>query len=234
MPLPVRPLRSSLRAHRSAVVRGAGMVALLLVLASCSGGSAGPSVASMPDPTTPPREATASSSALAASHDASPTPGAGSGSTGTTGTTGGGTAAGARPQERLDDTPQEHQALIQAWDDCLVAHGAQTSTSRQAGVMGATTIVEPIPDSAKAACTDKLPLLPPELDPAQNPHYRDDSVALVACLRGRGVMVHLTQDTSVYAGGLSWTYDDHAPPMPADEQQSERTCTLMAFGGSGQ
>lgn len=136
-------------------------------------------------------------------------------------------ATAGRPQERLDDTPERHEALIAAWDACLVARGA---TYGGAGVAGGKSLKEPIPTAAKNACTDKLPIGPPELDPSQNLHYRDDMVAEINCLRAHGDRVHLTSDTSVYPNGLGWTYDDNAT-VPANEGQIEDACQLAAFGG---
>jgi hypothetical protein len=133
-----------------------------------------------------------------------------------------------RPQERLDDTPQQHEALIHAWDVCLLANGATTEGAT--GVRGdKTSIKEPIPKQAIDACIGKEPLGPPELDPSQNPNYRQDMLDEISCLRSHGIMVHLTQDTSVYANGLSWTFDDNAPPLPANQGQIEDTCQQTAF-----
>ncbi|WP_055587621.1 hypothetical protein [Peterkaempfera griseoplana] len=136
-----------------------------------------------------------------------------------------------RPQERLDDTPEERAALIHAWDQCLVDHGAHWTTTRP-GVAGApATVADPIPPAASSACKNKLPLMPPELDPALNPHYRDDMLANIKCLRAHGVMVHLTSDTSVNANGLSWTYDSSDTPLPPNQGQIEDKCQMEAFGG---
>ena len=135
-----------------------------------------------------------------------------------------------RPQERLDDTPQQHEALIHAWDVCLLANGATTEGAT--GIAGdRAPIKEPIPKQAINACLSKEPLGPPELDPNLNPDYRQDWLNEISCLRAHGDMVHLTQDTSVDANGLSFTYDDNAPPPPANEEQIENSCELAAFSG---
>jgi hypothetical protein len=182
-------------------VSGAAVVAALLALAACGGGNdaANPQVASLPT--------------TSASGAAVPPPATSS-------------VAVGRPQERLDDTPERHEALIDAWDACLAAHGA---TYGGTGVAGGRSLKEPIPTAAKNACTDKLPIGPPELDPSQNLHYRDDMVAEISCLRAHGDKVHLTSDTSVYPNGLGWTYDDNAT-TPANEGQIEDACQLAAFG----
>jgi hypothetical protein len=63
-----------------------------------------------------------------------------------------------RPQMRLDDTSQQREAYIQAWDACLVAHGAHYDTTQG---KSAYNVAEPIPAAASAACIDELPLMPP-------------------------------------------------------------------------
>jgi hypothetical protein len=129
---------------------------------------------------------------------------------------------------RLDDTAQRDQDLIAAWDRCLLHHGAKYTTS-QPGVRGERVIAEPLPPAATQACQYKLPLLPTQLEPSQNPQYRNDSVAEVACMRAHGMMVHLVKDTSENPNGLSWTYDSST--SGAGSPQIEHHCLLQAFGG---
>jgi hypothetical protein len=136
-----------------------------------------------------------------------------------------------RPQERLDDTEQQHDAMIAAWDACLATHGATYTTSQRAAAGGRPRIAEPIPSAAAKACLYKEPLGPPQLDPNLNPHYRDDMTADVNCLRAHGEMVHLTQDTSAGPNGLAWTFDNNTPPLPANSAQLENQCQLAAFSG---
>ena len=147
-------------------------------------------------------------------------------------------ASSTRPQMRLDMTDEERQALIDAWDACLVKHGARyAQPGEQAGPAGNTkaglkpSVADPVPQSAKNACTNKLPLLPPELDPGRNPHYRDDWVANVKCLRDHGIKVHLVEDNSDGDNALAWTFDDNEGAVPADMTQIEHNCELAAFGG---
>lgn len=186
------------------LVRALIALAALFALAGCGSGSGTtePQVASLP---TTPAAATGGSTAA--------------GST---------TVAAGRPQERLDDSPQRHDSLIQAWDDCLLAHGAVKSGAGPAGSRGE---INTIPPAARAACMSKEPLGPPELDPAQNPNYRADWQADVACMRAHGVRVHLTSDPSAGPGGLTWTFDDDETTLPDDESQIEQTCQLSAFSG---
>jgi hypothetical protein len=217
---------------RRASLRGAPAALCLLALTAMSalsgcggggGGGAAPDVASLPSSGAP-VPGSAPGSAPGSPTDSRS--GSGSGATPT------GTAAGrsGRPQERLDDTPAEREALIHAWDECLAAHGARWTTGR-AGVAGAPKqIADPVPVAASAACEDKLPLGPPELDPNLNPRYRDDMLAEISCLRAHGVMVHLTADTSVDPNGLGWTYDSGTTKVPDDEGQVEDQCQQAAFG----
>jgi hypothetical protein len=189
------------------------MVALALVLTGCSGGSepGAPEVAALPS--------TAAGS---------PTPAVRASASDTS-----------RAQMRLDDTDERRDTLIRAWDTCLVKHGAhyEPANKRAAALPADSTgkafpqLAEPIPASAKAACQDLLPQMPPELEPDQNPHYRDDWVANVKCLRAQGYQVHLTTDTSAGPGGLTWTYDDNATgELPDDAAQIEQKCMITAFG----
>jgi hypothetical protein len=82
-----------------------------------------------------------------------------------------------RPRERLDMTAQESQALDQAYNQCLATNGYDKS--RNGKDQAALT-------KAEAACVDKDPLPPWELD-ASNPHAADFVHAVVLCLRAKGV-----------------------------------------------
>lgn len=152
---------------------------------------------------------------------------ASAGSTTTASSTAGAGSSASPPVERLDDSPAQIDALIGAWDDCLVAHGATYGNG--AAVAGSRTLSN-IPASAKAACLSKEPELPPQLVPSENPHYRADFISEVACMRAQGVMVHLVTDTSGGFNGLSWTYDN-SNPLPADSNQVEAQCQAKAFSG---
>jgi hypothetical protein len=144
---------------------------------------------------------------------------------------------------RLDDTQDRRDALIAAWDACLVKNGARYAPDNgRRSAAGAAAgqeptgkayrqVQEPIPQPAKAACMNKLPLLPVEFDPSLNPHYRDNAVANVKCLRQHGIKVHLTKDTSENPNGLGWTYDDNAGPLPENSGTIEHDCELAAYGG---
>jgi hypothetical protein len=182
---------------------GAASVATLLTLAACgaSGNDSAPQVAALP-----------SNSRVPGSGQSAPVPST--------------TASAGRPQERIDDTPQQDLALAYAFWDCLIAHGASSRP-----VPHGNGQLEPTSGTRQesAACANKLPLPPPELDPSKNPNYRNDMLAEISCMRSHGVLVHLTTDTSVFPDGLSWTFDDNSPPVGANEEQIEDSCQQTAF-----
>jgi hypothetical protein len=188
---------------------GAVAAACLVSLTACGGGSSGtsdPQVASLPS----------TGAASGASQQAGGQSVTSANSTG-------------RPQERLDDTPQQDAAYIRAWDVCLVAHGAHYS-----GMQGkdGPDLADPLPSAALAACVDKLPLLPPELVSGTNPNYLADWKAEVACMRSHGVLVHLVSETDGGdPNGLTYTFDSGTASAPADLGQVDTECQTAAFGG---
>jgi hypothetical protein len=80
--------------------------------------------------------------------------------------------------------------------------------------------------AAKKACTNKLPLQPPELDQSRNPHYLDQFHAYLTCLTGHGVMVHATDPF-----GSGWTYDDGVTQKLTSDQitKTDDDCKLASF-----
>lgn len=140
---------------------------------------------------------------------------------------GGGT--GSRPQFRLDDTQARRDALINAWAACLLAHGAKRAGSRgtpgPAGHgSGGIQVADPVPAAASAACVDRLPLMPPQLEAATNPRFHRDSLAYVSCMQRRGLYV-----TLLNSHNIDWTFTPgHA--VPADDAAIEHGCELSAFG----
>lgn len=190
------------------------------LLAACSTAPAGPVVASLPPSAAPSASPAAPPAAGSSAAPAAPAPSD--------------PAASNRPQLRLDDAPERVQALWNAYDQCLLDHGAQADTARAAAASadgsGATALVvqDPVPAAAVAACQDRLPQQPPELDPAVNAHYHDDYVAWVDCIKAHGVGIHLTTDDN---GDLGWTYDSATTPIPADLGTIQDDCERAAFGG---
>ncbi|WP_187976241.1 hypothetical protein [Mycetocola sp. JXN-3] len=156
---------------------------------------------------------------------------------GTSNTPAGNTADGegsGRPQMRLDDSPERRDQLIGAWNACLIAHGATADNGRNApGAAGQSgtkadtypRAADPVPDTAKAACTNLLPLMPKELEAATNPKFRDQSVAWISCLRDHGIFMHLLN-----AQNLDANYDDSMTSIPDNAGDIDQKCTLQAFG----
>jgi len=151
-------------------------------------------------------------------------------------TTGASPQVAGRPQFRLDDSEVRRTALINAYSTCLLHHGAKplTGRSQPAAASGsgdgtaATALIQvadPVPAHAKAACLHLLPQMPPEVEASTNPHFHEQSLAYVDCLRSHGLWVRLLDDHD-----LDWTYlAGH--PVPAKSDQIEHNCLLTAFGG---
>ncbi|MFD8720207.1 hypothetical protein ACFV2H_19880 [Streptomyces sp. NPDC059629] len=203
----------TLHARTSALLRRAVPAATcLLALTACGAGGAAHSTAGVASlPSSPGKTGSQASSAPAE------------------------TSASGRPQQRMDDTEERRAQLIYAWNSCLVDHGAHWNDARAAAAGIApggksAVVADPVPEAAKKACMNKLPVGPPEENPNLNPHYADDMKADVACLRAHGYQVHLTKDTSDDPKGLGWTYDDGATG-PAANATVEHTCEMQAFAG---
>lgn len=226
----IRPLGAR-AARRVAVLLLA--LAPVLAVTGCSTADPAPTVASLP-----PITATSPASVGATGTAGTPADTSTGGTTGTTGTPGDAPTSadrpGERPQFRLDDTDERRAALVNAYSQCLIDHGASKGVGRQAGPGPASggaagtgtpliVVADPVPAAASAACADKLPLMPPEVEAATNPNFHAQSQAYVACMRGRGLWVQLLDNQD-----LDWTYvADH--PVPADSGQIEHECLLKAF-----
>ncbi|QAY68665.1 hypothetical protein [Xylanimonas protaetiae] len=225
------------------------VLAVAALLAACTPAPSGPPVASLRAPSgaapslpaSPPPTGAPDAGADTAPPPDSSSPGgvppSGEDPTGGVPPAGDAPAGGAQPQRRLDDSPEREAALWNAYHQCLLDHGAQRNTAREAAAAPAgapgpeiISVLDPVPAEAEAACTHAFPLMPPELDPDRNPHYRDDFLAQVACMQDRGAPVHLTKDSGDPTLP-SWTYDDGAQ-VPADLAQIEHDCELEAFGGT--
>ncbi len=190
---------------------------LVLGLAACGGSSSTPTVASVPTTASAPHSpSTAASSPAGGGSDDS------------------GPAAG-RPQFRLDDTDARRSALIEAYNSCLITHGAtavdessRVTAVQAAGEDGKVGIVaaDPVPAKARAACLHMLPLMPPEVEASTNPDFHEQSLAYVGCLRQHGEWVQLLNNHD-----LDWTYVE-GHPVPQDNGRIEHDCELEAFGGT--
>lgn len=142
-------------------------------------------------------------------------------------------AASSRPQMRLDDTAARRDALTNAYNQCLLDHGAVSLADRTraravavpGGADGTPLILaaDPVPADAKAACADQLPLLPRETDASTNPRFHEQARDYVACLQEHGEWVRLLNDHD-----LDWTYRaGHS--VPDDNGALEHDCLLAAF-----
>ncbi|WP_427918514.1 hypothetical protein [Streptomyces sp. cg40] len=188
--------------RRSAAVAGVVATAALAFLSACGGGSGGDGkpvaadkgVASIETPKA--SAATASESAAAES---------------------------GRPQLRLDTSEAEQTRLTGVYLDCLRDHGAPGGYkpgSKQwypGGGSDRTT------SAARKACLPKLPLQPPELDPAKNPRYMDDFRTYIRCLNDGGLKVKGLSD------GSGWNYEGRPTLTEAQQGTLDHDCRLKAY-----
>ncbi|PRY21033.1 hypothetical protein [Pseudosporangium ferrugineum] len=112
-----------------------------------------------------------------------------------------------RPRERLDTTPEEYEALLKPYKQCMGENGVPQKASGRGGPVGAprpATAAENAKfDKANRICEPLyMPLPPWEKDPA-NPESRDFAVKVVKCLKGKGVKyVAVAEDgISIALGG---------------------------------
>jgi hypothetical protein len=113
-----------------------------------------------------------------------------------------GDAGPQRPRERLDMTSEERDALMVAYEKCLTTHGVtvlDAKKSQDAVKTGGVT------NKWARYCEEHYVPLPPwEQDPA-NPEARDFAVAVVKCLKGKGV-----KEAAVTDDGVSITFGGDA------------------------
>ncbi|MGW0506698.1 hypothetical protein [Micromonospora sp. NPDC003241] len=111
-----------------------------------------------------------------------------------------------RPRERLDTTPEEYQALLGPYRKCLKQQGVpeKLTAGHPGRPSGETNAKEAEAyEAANRICEPKYYPLPPwEKDPA-NPEARDFAVAVVKCLKDKGVKyVEVSEDgVSLAFGG---------------------------------
>lgn len=90
-----------------------------------------------------------------------------------------------RPRERLDTTPDEYEALLVPYHKCLRENGARGKGDGKGRDM--TPAEAEKFEAANRICEPQFMPLPPwEKDPA-NPEARDFAVAVVKCLKQKGV-----------------------------------------------
>ncbi|MEY9949511.1 hypothetical protein [Kitasatospora sp. GAS1066B] len=234
-----RSQRPDRRMPRAAVL-SAVLLVPLAALTACGAGSGaqssarGSAVASLPSAAAPGSSAAGASPATGA---AAGTPAPGTSAASGTGTAPSTPAPGStadRPQERLDDTTARDAQLWGAYNDCLGANGVPLSGGISMPGQPVEKQVAPgvsIPEAARTACLPKMPLLPPQTDPKQNPNYAADFSAWVNCINGKGLKVKAYGTPG--SGDSGWSFDGQ-PTMPqAQQDQVISTCKMEAFSGSG-
>jgi hypothetical protein len=126
-----------------------------------------------------------------------------------------------RPQLRLDTSEEEKTRLFNIWSACIHEHGVPKQDIVKDGRDVPDESHRAYPKAAKA-CITKLPLDPPELDRAKNPHYMDDFRAEIACLHRAGVKVEPMADGE----GYSWPSGEiNVPNLP----ELQKRCRIEAF-----
>ncbi|MER6442979.1 hypothetical protein ABT275_42775 [Streptomyces sp. NPDC001185] len=180
----------------------AAVTAGLLLLSGCSGqeqrAEGRQDVASLPPSTSSP-------DSPSASRTGKPTPsGTSEGSPGV--------------QLRLDDTFEKRLQIRKTYAGCLADNGMGENANGQ--------VSDDVRRKAEEACKDKAPINPPELDPAKNPHYGEDVVAVVKCLTSHGVPAVIEPATDTRPVGWTLTSAD----VPDDYEQVNSACMVKAFG----
>jgi hypothetical protein len=122
-----------------------------------------------------------------------------------------------RPQIRLDMTQDDIDRLQDAWLACLKEKGGSNALMQYKIKDGKTP--------AGTACQSKLPLDPPELDPAKNPHYNDEVRVMIKCLNSKGFETKAAEE---YPGWQSVHGSDFWKP---DFTPTVNACQVKAFGG---
>ncbi|MGW1506729.1 hypothetical protein ACWCQW_51465 [Streptomyces mirabilis] len=126
-----------------------------------------------------------------------------------------------RPQLRLDTSEGEKTRLFNIWGACIHEHGVPMQSVVKDGREVPDQSHRAFPKAAKA-CITKLPLDPPELDRAKNPHYMDDFRAEIACMHKAGVKVQPMADGE----GYTWPSGEvNVPNLP----ELQKRCRIEAF-----
>jgi len=110
-----------------------------------------------------------------------------------------------RPRERIDGTPEDYEALLGPYNQCMAGFGLDPKGARAAEGSGRPQPTREEQDKALKACEPKMPLPPWEKD-ANNPEALDFANRVVQCLRNKGVRyVEVSNepggDTVAYAFG---------------------------------
>ncbi|MFJ9712670.1 hypothetical protein [Streptomyces sp. NPDC101234] len=119
-------------------------------------------------------------------------------------------------QLRLDDTMEKREQIRKIYVGCLAKNGMGPNSQ----------VSDTVRTKAEAACKDKAPVQPPELDPARNPHYNQDVVAVVKCLSGHGIPAVIVPATADQP--MNWTLT--SADVPGDYEQINTACLVKSFG----
>jgi hypothetical protein len=92
-------------------------------------------------------------------------------------------------QLRLDMTTVERQHIQQQYVGCLKTHGV--ADLRKMYAHGPTGQDK----AALAACEDRKPITPPELDPATNPHFAEEQTVYQQCMDKAGITAESSEST---------------------------------------
>jgi hypothetical protein len=122
-----------------------------------------------------------------------------------------------RPQIRLDSSQDDINRMQESWLACLKEKGGPNALTEYKVKDGKTP--------AGMACHSKLPLNPPELDPAKNPHYNDDVPVMIKCMNSKGIK---SQPDEEYPGWAMVSASEMALP---NFDKAEQACQIKAFGG---
>ncbi|MEV6304315.1 hypothetical protein AB0M02_33255 [Actinoplanes sp. NPDC051861] len=118
------------------------------------------------------------------------------------------TAKAERPRERIGMTSEEYEALLEPYNKCMREQGFDPVDARKKAEAAADSAEGERAEKANRICEPQfLPLPPWEKDQA-NPEARDFALAVVKCLKGKGVeYVEVSEDgISIALGG------DHNDP----------------------
>jgi hypothetical protein len=132
-------------------------------------------------------------------------------------------AAPQGPQARLDTTDAEKTAWMRAYSQCLVDHGLVLNDAEKQNMqLKGYADDRKAPAAARTACASKKPeLVPPQMDPAKNPRYKEQWHEDVECLKRNGMPIKETDD--------GWTFTSTNAKVPANEAELERQCDIEAF-----
>lgn len=130
-------------------------------------------------------------------------------------------AASTGPRARLDTTQAEKLAWARAYWQCMKDHGARVTNTEKAKSIGVVDQSQASPEIF-AACAPKKPnFIPPEMDPALNPDYKQQWHENVKCMQRKGMPIVETDD--------GWTYNSSNAVIPANEEEISRECEIETF-----